>query len=107
MNSNVLRFFLSATLYYVVHSYTGYFLVFPDYSIIGMSGFLPPLLGIMWGPVAAFGSLVGALLSEISEWYVMPQILQEKALLHSCGKVHYYFVIAAYGRSLPLICRGD
>ena len=80
MNSNVLRFFLSATLYYVVHSYTGYFLVFPDYSIIGMSGFLPPLLGIMWGPVAAFGSLVGALLSEISEWYVMPQILQEKGV---------------------------
>ena len=103
MKKNILRFFLSALLYYIVDFYTGYFLVMPDYSIIGMSSFLPPLLGIMWGPIAAFGSMIGALLTEYEEWLVMPQLLQDKGmsaciwqgmlLFCNCG---FWAFIAAY-----------
>ena len=80
LKTNIVRFFLSALLYYLVNGYTHYFLDMPSCSLIGMSSFLPPLLGIMWGPIAAFGSLVGALLTEYSVWLILPQILQEEGI---------------------------
>ena len=103
MNKKILRFFLSALLYYLVNTFTGNFLVMPDNELTSMSSFLPPLLGIMWGLPAAFGSMTGAFLVEYERWLVLPQILQDGGLLTclwqalllfcNCG---FWAFIAAY-----------
>ena len=54
MKQGMYRFCLSAFLYWLVAAYAGQVLVLPP-KIIGLATFLPPVLGLMWGPVAAVG----------------------------------------------------
>ncbi len=56
------RFFLSLLSYWIVTAYAGQVLIFPS-EVIRLSGFLPPVLGLMWGPVAALGTYLGGLLA--------------------------------------------
>ncbi|MBQ7479202.1 MAG: diguanylate cyclase [Selenomonadaceae bacterium] len=62
MKQGMYRFCLSAFLYWLVAAYAGQVLVLPP-KIIGLATFLPPVLGLMWGPVAAVGVYVGGLLA--------------------------------------------
>ena len=58
MKQNVIRFILSAVIYYIVDTMSDTVLVVPNDSLIGVSGCLPPLFGLMWGMPAAIGSTV-------------------------------------------------
>ncbi len=60
MEKLVCRFLLSASLYWLCTAYAGQVLVLPP-TVIHLSVFLPPLLGLMWGPVAAVGVYLGGL----------------------------------------------
>ncbi len=62
MKQGIYRFCLSAFLYWLVAAYAGQVFVLPP-KIIGLATFLPPVLGLMWGPVAAVGVYVGGLLA--------------------------------------------
>ena len=103
LKRNILRFLLSAVLYYITDVVMNYLLVVPSSSLLGFSSFLPPLLGIMWGPIAAYGSIIGALLVEYEDWLIMPQIWQEEGavaclwqgilLFCNCG---FWAFISAY-----------
>ncbi len=53
---------MSAFLYWLVATYAGVIFVIPA-KIISIATFLPPILGFMWGPLAAAGVYVGGLLS--------------------------------------------
>ena len=62
MKKNVYRFCLSAFLYWFVSTYAGYVFVIPS-KVISLAVFLPPILGLMWGPTAAAGVYIGGLLA--------------------------------------------
>ena len=70
------RFLVSAVLYYVCTMYAGHVFALPD-QIIRFSSFLPPLLGLMWGPVAAVGILCGELVAEAASWQALLQMHRE------------------------------
>lgn len=57
------RFCLSAILVWIVSVGAKYALVMPD-NVVSMASFLPPMLGLMWGPIAAMGCFVGSLLAS-------------------------------------------
>ncbi|MBR6012239.1 MAG: diguanylate cyclase [Selenomonadaceae bacterium] len=61
MNSKFSRFLASAFLYWFVATFAGHVLEIPE-KIISIASFIPPMLGLMWGPVAAFGVYFGGLL---------------------------------------------
>ena len=67
MSRGVYRFCLSALLYWACTVYDGRLFVLPD-EVIHLSVFLPPILGLMWGPLAAAGVYVGSVFS-------MPEVL--------------------------------
>lgn len=60
MKQKLYRFFFSAFLYWLVASFAGYVYVMPE-KVITLSSFVPPMLGFMWGPLAAVGAYVGGL----------------------------------------------
>ncbi|MBR1397694.1 MAG: hypothetical protein IJ563_09210, partial [Selenomonadaceae bacterium] len=60
MKQGLYRFFLSAFLYWLVATYTSHVFVIPA-KVISLTTFLPPVLGLMWGPLAAVGVYVGGL----------------------------------------------
>lgn len=64
------RFFVSAFLYWVVATFAGSLLDFPE-KIINIATFIPPVLGMMWGPSAAVGVYVGGLFAapELSKLF--------------------------------------
>ena len=62
MKRGAYRFFLSALLYWLVATYAGHVFIIPP-KIISVAAFLPPILGLMWGPLAAAGVYIGGLLS--------------------------------------------
>ena len=80
MQQNISRFLISSLSYYIVDFISRYFLILPDCSLISLSSFIPPILGIMWGPIAAYGSMIGALLAEYSDWLIIPTIFKEKGI---------------------------
>ena len=69
MKQKLHRFFLSAFFYWLVASYAGYLTTIPD-KIVNLAVFIPPVLGIMWGPLAAVGVYVGSLFipAELNEF---------------------------------------
>ena len=62
MKRSIYRFFLSAMTYWLVATSAGEILNIPE-KIFGIAGFIPPILGLMWGIPAALGVYVGGLLS--------------------------------------------
>lgn len=62
MRKDVYRFLLSAFLYWVCATYEGEIFLLPP-TVIHLTAFLPPLLALMWGPVAAAGVYVGSLVA--------------------------------------------
>ena len=103
MIKNILHFFLTAILYRFTDEVVKSVLIMPETSLSGVACFLPPILGLMWGPSAAFGSLVGALWAEYRDWLVLPEIYSESGLYEciwhgvltfcNCG---FWAFIAAY-----------
>lgn len=79
MKKNFARFIISILLY-MASSYSHYVLISPTYSLIDLTSVIPPLIGIIWGLPAAFGSLVGALWDEYTDWYIIPEILNEEGI---------------------------
>ena len=49
---------LAALLYYIVASYSKFIFVVPG-AYVELTSFLPPVLGLMWGPVSAIGVAAG------------------------------------------------
>ena len=70
MNRKLQRFFLSIFLYWLVASFADNLLEIPE-KIIYPAVFIPPMLGLMWGPSAAVGVYVGALLAlpELNKFF--------------------------------------
>lgn len=62
MKLKIYHFCLSAFLYWAFEVGTTKLLVLPD-EVISLAIFLPPILGLMWGPVAAIGVCVGGLIA--------------------------------------------
>ena len=62
MRQNFYHFAISALLYWLVATYAGLILVMPE-KIVTVAVFLPPILGLLWGPVAAAGVYVGGIFS--------------------------------------------
>ena len=58
MKQNLFRFAVSALLYWLVATYAGLIIVMPE-KIVTVAVFLPPILGLLWGPTAAAGAYVG------------------------------------------------
>ena len=65
MKRNILHFVLSIVFYYALANYAKLFFVMPSSQNISILPFLPPLLGLMWGPVAAFGVAMGDFLTNL------------------------------------------
>ena len=63
MKQKIYHFILSVFFYYALVISSENILVTPP-QIITLSSFLPPILGLMWGPIAAFGVTVGDLLTD-------------------------------------------
>lgn len=63
MTHRIYRFCLSAILFWLISVVAKYVLVMPS-EVISVAAFLPPMLGLMWGPVAAFGCFTGSLLAS-------------------------------------------
>lgn len=63
MKQKLYRFAVAAFLYFAFTGFAEYFFVFPPQAI-SLSAFLPPVLGLMWGPVAAFGAAFGDVLAN-------------------------------------------
>ena len=66
MKRKLYHFMLSVLLYYVLANYAKLIFVVPS-SGIELTPFLPPILGLMWGPVSAFGCMAGELLVSCAE----------------------------------------
>ena len=65
MKQKIIQFLISLVLYYALVVYADYILVVPkQFSLVP---FLPPLLGLMFGTIAAFGVAVGDFLISYSE----------------------------------------
>ena len=60
MKQKIFRFCLAALLYWAVESFTGTVFTMPE-KMVTLASFVPPILGLMWGPVAAAGVYFGAL----------------------------------------------
>ena len=80
LKREIFRAILTILLYYAVDGMTKAILVMPDNPLVNVANFLPPLLGLMWGPAAAVGSLVGALIAEYADWLTLPEVLQTRGL---------------------------
>ena len=65
MKEKILRFVTAAFLYFIADGYADKIFVFPE-NVIELSAFIPPLLGLMWGPVAAFGVAVGEFFTKLN-----------------------------------------
>ncbi len=57
------RFCLATLLFWVVSVGAGYVVVKPQ-EVISIAVFLPPILGLMWGPVAAAGCFTGSVMAS-------------------------------------------
>ena len=66
MKHNLYRFALSLLLYCIVDRYVNSLFVMPP-GIIKVTPFLPPLLGLLWGPAAAFGVTAGEFLAHYAD----------------------------------------
>ena len=62
MKQGIYRFCLSALLYGLCTACAGQVLILPP-EVIHLSVFLPPILGLMWGPAAAAGVYAGEVLA--------------------------------------------
>ena len=60
MKRSVYRFFLAVFAYWLVATLAGQVLDIPE-KIFGITAFVPPVLGLMWGLPAALGVCVGGL----------------------------------------------
>lgn len=62
MKQNIMRFFISLCLYWIVSTFASVVLVTPA-TVVNVAIFLPPILGLMWGPLAVAGTCAGAVLT--------------------------------------------
>lgn len=62
MKQKIYRFCLSAFLYSLLTVGANKLLIMPE-AVVSPAIFLPPILGLMWGPLAAMGVCVGGLLA--------------------------------------------
>ena len=60
LKRGVYHFCISALLYWAVETYADSVFAIPD-KIVSLAAFLPPMLGLMWGPTAAFGVYAGSI----------------------------------------------
>ena len=81
MKQKIFHLCLSAFLYWIVATYAGTIFVIPP-KMITISTFIPPILGLMWGSLAAVGVYLGGLFatpeiydlisskSNIADWLI-------------------------------------
>ena len=91
MKQQIYRFCLSAFLYWIFAVGTSKLLIIPD-VVVNLAIFLPPILGLIWGPIAAVGVCVGGLVA-------MPDIMDLLAMkgsiddyIHLLGVVAWLFL---------------
>ncbi len=79
MKRDIFRGLLAILLYYGFGWISKALFVMPNENpVTNMANFLPPLLGVMWGPSAAVGSMVGAMIAEYTVWPELLEVLKEK-----------------------------
>lgn len=61
MKQRIFRFLISAFAYWLIATFAGHIFFFPD-RVTSPAVFLPPILGLAWGPIAAAGASLGGLL---------------------------------------------
>lgn len=83
MKPRVYRFFFSAFSYWFVATFAERVLDIPE-KVVGVSAFIPPVFGLIWGLPAAFGVYAGELL-------VMPDV-QNLFLVNGAADGLFYFV---------------
>lgn len=94
MKQKIYRFCLSAFLYWLFTVGTSKLLIIPD-EVISLAIFLPPILGLMWGSVAAVGVCVGGLLAmpdvfSVSNIAELTHLLGIAAWLFLAGYLPYF-----------------
>lgn len=88
MKQKIYRFCLSASLYWLLAVGTSKLLILP-HEIVTFAIFLPPMLGLMWGPVAAAGVCVGGLIA-------MPGIVDLLTLKGTLADLIHMLGVAAW-----------
>lgn len=66
MKKWIVRFLLSTFIYLIAITVTPFIFVMPS-GVVRLTAFIPPLLGIMWGPIAAVGVFAGEIIVD-SNW---------------------------------------
>ena len=91
MKQKIYRFCLSASLYWLFAVGTSKLLILPD-EAVNFAIFLPPILGLMWGPLAAAGVCVGGLIATpgILDALTMKGTLAD--LIHPLGVAAWLFL---------------
>lgn len=84
MRQKAYFFLLSAFLYWIVATYAGYVFISPSKTIY-LATFVPPIIGLMWGPCAAMGAYVGGL-------FALPELRAFLANENDIGNWFLYFV---------------
>ena len=92
MRQTALRFILSAIIYYACTVCAKDIFVVPP-SMVSLTSFLPPILGIMWGSVASLGVFVGQMLMDIKDF-------KHAAYLHDIGYSIMPYLIPIYRDAL-------
>ncbi|MBR3456973.1 MAG: hypothetical protein IKH16_02290, partial [Selenomonadaceae bacterium] len=77
MRREIFRFLFAMGLYCLITVYARDVLVMPS-EIIRVSTFLPPILGLMWGPVTAAGIMCGELLANHAAWYALSDLFRQE-----------------------------
>ena len=63
MKKWMIHFFLSASIYCIAIVVSPYIFIMPS-GVVRLTAFIPPLLGLMWGPIAAVGVFAGEILVD-------------------------------------------
>ena len=82
MKPSVYRFFLVAFSYWFVATFAERVLDIPE-KVVGVTAFIPPVFGLMWGLPAAFGVYAGELL-------VMPDVMNLFAANGETDRLFYF-----------------
>ena len=94
MKKTVYRFCLSAFLCWFVATFGGQFLEMPA-KVVGITAFVPPVLGLMWGLPAACGVYVGGLLTVtvLNDYFIAESNVFERLMYFVWA---FWLFIAAY-----------
>lgn len=91
MKQKIYRFCLSAALYWICKVATDTLLIFPN-EIVSLAIFLSPILGLMWGPVAAAGVCFGGLITTPGLADVLTMRGSVDDLIHLLGVAAWLFL---------------